>query len=237
MRWILLFLSLVSIGFSLMAQPLMNEHRAEIWASYVFPVKLSHRYAVWNDVQFVPKSFFISRHGFTYSTKEGIEFTAGYAWVKSTTPFSEKLLRSEHRPWGQIEFIQTLTPKIDFRFRLRYDLRIRKRIGETDVFDDFIHYSRIRFLNGIKFPVLNLKNEKIIYLNLLNETLLNFGREITGNNLDQNRVWVLCSYTINKVTIMSGYELRFIPGLQNNLIYQGGAIFIIHDIDFLIRKQ
>jgi hypothetical protein len=219
---ILFFIPLV-----LFAQQKPTVHRKETWSAIFLHINLNKNYSLWNDFHFVPSSFFIARHGITRQINEKVTITGGYAWLLTATHFTDRLVRFEHRPWGQIEMIKPLSENIIYRFRLRYDFRIRKRIGEKEVMDDFIHYSRIRFMNGIRFPLIKMRNEKFLNINLINETLFNFGKEITGNNLDQNRIWILLGYNFGKYTLMPGYEQRFLPGHQKNTIMHGLAIWII----------
>jgi hypothetical protein len=201
-------------------------HRQEVWTAFFRNIKIDDKYTLWNDFHFVPNSFFISRHGISRQINEKIAITAGYAWLLTATPFTERLVRFEHRPWGQIELLQPLSGKVTYRFRIRYDYRIRKRLSQNEVLDDYISYSRIRFMNGIRLPLLKVKG-KTISLNMMNETLFNFGSNITGNNLDQSRNWILFGYRIGNYTLMPGYEHRFIPSAQQNFFNHGIALWII----------
>jgi hypothetical protein len=174
----------------------------------------------------VPNSFFIARHGLTRQYNDKISLTAGYAWVLTSTSFTEKLVRFEHRPWAQIELIQPCFKEISYRFRLRYDYRIRKVLSETEVLDEYISYSRLRIMNSFRFPLFAIK-DKTIHLSLMNETLINFGRHIQTNNLDQNRIWIMFGFKIRNYTFMPGYLHRFIPSVQKNLFNHALAIWVI----------
>jgi hypothetical protein len=232
-KYLLLLILFLFVRVSLHAQSIETEHKTEFWAAYIFPMRISERFSIWNDVHVVPNSFFIDRHGLSYHINSNNAVTLGYAWLKTATPFSERLIRFEHRPWGQWETLMKMSHRMDFRFRIRYDLRIRKGLEESTISEDFLHYSRLRFMNGIRFPVFKLKKERPITLNLMNETLLNFGSEISGNNLDQNRLWVLFGYRYKNFSIMPGYEWRFVPSTQKNNNYHGAAIWLVHEISFL----
>jgi hypothetical protein len=221
-----LFLMLLFYSGLASAQQKTIVHRTESWSALFMNIKLNDKYAVWNDFHFVPNSFFIARHGLTRQLNEKVTVTAGYAWLLTATPFTENLVRFEHRPWGQIELIQPIANKINYRFRLRYDYRIRKGLSQTEVLDNYISYSRLRFMNSIRFPLFKLK-QKTVNLNLMNETLLNFGSQISGNNLDQNRIWIMFGYRVGDYTIMPGYLQRFIPSSPRNFINHGIALWIL----------
>ncbi len=237
MKLIIPFILLISLGWtSLQAQTSRLNHQSEFWGSLIYPVQLNAKFSIWNDLHYVPNSFFITRHGITFHLNEWSALTGGYAWLKTATPFTGNLIRNEHRPWGQLEFIKALDHRIDCRFRIRYDYRIRRRLGELEVFDDFIQYSRLRFMNGIRFPVMRLKNQRTINLNLMNETLLSFGKAASSNNLGQNRLWFLFGYRVEGITIMPGYLLRYIPSVQSNSLHHGAAIWIVLDINSLFQK-
>ena len=230
MKNFLTAISIVFIAFNSQAQNNNTVHKAEIWLGYISAVNFNEKFSAWNDFHFVLKSFFISRHGITYHLAQKATLTAGYAWALTSTTFTDQLIRFEHRPWGQLEFIQPIHKELSFRFRIRYDARFQKKVNKNQMFDDFISYNRIRFLNGIRFPVVRLKNEKNIYLNLMNETLLNFGKEVTENNLDQNRIWVLVGVNWGNISLMPGYEFRFVPTVMGNQnIYHGLVLWIVQD--------
>jgi hypothetical protein len=204
-------------------------HRSEFWGAYFLRVELSQRFSVWNDFHFVPGSFFISRHGLSFHAHRNVAVTGGYAWLMTATPFSGNLIRFEHRPWGQIESIMPMFERSVFRFRIRYDYRIRRNISDTEILNGYNSYSRIRFMNSIRFPLLSI-NERQIDFNVMNETLLNFGRQIRSNNLDQNRIWLLFGFRIGNLTLIPGYEMRYIPGSTSNAIHHGAALWLLQSI-------
>lgn len=202
----------------------------EVWLGYISSIKLNDKYAIWNDFHFVNNSFFASRQGLTYYITPLSNVTAGYAWVTTTTSFTKKLVRPEHRLWGQFVGVTPLSEHVSYRFRLRYDARFRKKITSQEVLDERIFYSRIRFMNSFRFQLGNISPEAGIHFNMMDELLLNAGRQV-NNGIDQNRLYLLLGITKKKVTVLSGYDWRIIPhGNQYYTFRHGVVVWVVHKI-------
>lgn len=104
---------------------------------------------MWNDFHWVPNTFFLTRHGLTRHFSNGMSLTAGYAWVRTSASFTDRLPRQEYRPWAQWELPVWLSPRSNYRFRLRYDCRFRKRLSSLRVEEDFIYQNRTYLLWGL----------------------------------------------------------------------------------------
>jgi hypothetical protein len=213
-------------------------HNNEFWAGYISSSKLSNRFALWNDVHMVPQSFFAYRNGLTYSLTKNFDVTAGYAWVTTATSFSTKLIRDEHRPWGQVIGRFTLQPKITYQVRFRYDARFRRELEfGNSLGDDFLFYNRLRFFSSVRFKLKRLPNDKILHLNILEEYLINAGKN-APNLFDQNRTFVMLGITKNQYTIQAGYHLRILPQGANGYRFNHGAtIWFIHNLDLRWGKK
>ena len=95
-----------------------NKHGFEFWGAYISSVQLSEKYSLWNDFHLVTNSFFISRHGLTRHFGKALSLSGGYAWLRTSTSFSDHLIRQEHRPWLQLEWVTKLSPKNNYRIQL-----------------------------------------------------------------------------------------------------------------------
>ena len=58
--------------------------------------------------------------------------------------------------------------------------------------------------------------KKIPFITAGNEVLINFGKQIQGNYLDQNRTWIMVGYEVKNATIQFGYMYRFVPRYNEN---------------------
>jgi hypothetical protein len=213
-------------------------HNNEIWAGYISSCRFNDKFSLWNDMHVVPQSFFAYRNGLTYSINKTFDVTAGYAWVTTATPFSKQLIRDEHRPWGQIVGRFMLAPKITYQARIRYDARFRREIEfGNSLTDDFIFYNRARFFSSVRFKLKRLKNDKILHLNILEEYLINLGKQAPPL-FDQNRTFVMLGITKNQYTIQAGYHLRVIPqGATDYRFNHGATIWFIHNLDFRFGRK
>ncbi len=138
--------------------------------------------------------------------------TGGYAWLFTATSFSNKLTRSEHRPWGQLSFNFPVGKKYLVTHRIRYDARFRKNTDAEALAPGYGFNHRLRFMTGIRRPLIGpVLGKKIPFVALGNEVLLNFGKKIYNNNLDQNRTWLMLGYEIENTTFQFGYMYRFVP--------------------------
>lgn len=112
--------------------------------------------------------------------------TGGYSWANTSTSSSNKLIRDEHRTWGQLFGKFQITKTINYQVRLRYDARFRQSIVNKLVTDNRLLYNRLRLMNSIKFPLKEYKNHDKLSFTIQDEFLVNFGKHAT-KWIDQNR--------------------------------------------------
>ncbi|MFN4298130.1 MAG: DUF2490 domain-containing protein [Thermaurantimonas sp.] len=198
-------------------------------------IKLSERISIWNDLHYVPESFFIYRTGLSWHFTPQVVGTAGYAFL-NTSPIVDGLLaRSEHRPWGQLVFNFKIGEAAQFNHRVRYDYRIRQSVLAGEILDgEWVANHRLRFMSSLRFPLVgrSLGNYKPFF-SINNEILFNFGKNIIWNYFDQNRSWINFGYQIPNATFQLGYMLRWVQGsTPGNVTYYHTALFwVTHVID------
>jgi hypothetical protein len=204
----------------------------ELWGGYIGSVAISKRWSLWNDFHYVPTAFWANRHGLTYHLGDYGNLSGGYAFVLTATSFSEKLRRREHRPWWQYEVVKPLGKHMGWRARLRYDRRIRQALTADDFSGDWIAYNRWRLMLSLRWKLKDYSNGQSLHLNLLNEILVNNGRQYNGNWLDQNRSYLMLSYHWDKLRIQMGPHVRAIPSSGDFFNYRYGiTCWVIHRID------
>jgi hypothetical protein len=206
-----------------------QQHRGEIWGGYISSVKISDHFAVWNDFHFVPNSFFASRHGLTWAVNNNFDLTSGYAFVTTSTAFSNKLNRLEHRPWGQVVARFNVSGKFSYRTRFRYDARFRKTIFDNVVTDEYGFNHRLRFFNNLRYTFKTTETGSKFHFDVMNELLFNIGKNIS-NGIDQIRVFAMFGSTQKSLTIMAGYHFRYFPSLTEGRYRHGFTVWIIHNM-------
>ena len=216
LKSIILF-SGISLSLSVQAQK-QHTHYAQGWLGYMTSVKLSPKLAIWNDVHIDYESFFIARHGISYTPMKNATFTGGYAWLFLTTPNSTDLTRKERRPWAQLQLIMPMEQGWTVQNRIRYDARFRQLIQNGDVADGYTFNNRLRYQFNIRKNVnLNIFGDAKKFVSLNDEVLLNFGKNIKGNNLDQNRASLFFGVAKGNHTYQLGYMHRFVPPANGNI--------------------
>lgn len=205
-----------------------HRHECETWFGYISSVKVSEHWAIWNDFHFVPNSFFVNRHGLTYVSSKHLDITAGYANILTTAPFSQSLIRHEHRPWGQVVGRIGLNKHFSLRSRFRYDARFRKGIEEQSIIDNYIFYHRLRLFNNIRYSLMP-NGKPTWHFDILHEFLYNIGKQV-DNGTDQHRVFLLAGRHIKGLNIMVGYHLRAIPQANGYLLRHGFTIWMVHNL-------
>jgi len=207
------YLCIISLlFFELFGQEKTYQSANQYWAGYISSIRISSTYSLWNDFHYVPDAFFIGRHGVTKHLNDEISITAGYAWLFLSGVPSSNLNRMEHRPWAQFLLNLPVGKKYQIHHRVRYDARFRELIQDDMIGPDFGFNHRLRFMSSIRRPLRGLiLGKKVPFITFGNEVLINFGREIRGNYLDQNRTWIMVGYEVKNATFQFGYMYRYIP--------------------------
>ncbi|MFZ5630267.1 MAG: DUF2490 domain-containing protein [Spirochaetota bacterium] len=210
----IVFAAALSGASSLGAVTRTDDVSGQYWLGYITSYRFAEKFSLWNDWHLVPGSFFVSRHGLTRHLSQQVSVTGGYAWGFLTTPGSgsEKLDRFEHRPWAQLLMNIPLGTKYTFSHRVRYDARFRQNVtnGATDSGFAFNH--RVRFMIAFRRPLTGIRLwDETPFAVFGNEVLLNFAPQITGNQLDQTRTWLMLGYQTGQVTLQGGYMYRYVP--------------------------
>lgn len=229
----------ISIFFLVITVNLVNAQKQidsgpQAWVGYINSIRLNKNYSLWNDLHFVPQSFFILRHGFTYHASQEVSFTAGYAWLETAVAASNyKLQRFEYRPWAQMMVNLPVGTKYSIHHRVRYDYRIRQRMELGLPQNDFSPYHRLRFMSSVRRPLKGSSfGNKIPYVNIGNEILVNFGRPINTDHFDQNRFWLMLGMQYDQFNLQLGYMNRYTSTLNPNVYnnYHSLVLWITHAI-------
>lgn len=209
------------IPVTLYAQDRSTQTNNQYWLGYMTSTRISDKYSVWNDFHLVPEGFAVVRTGLTRNFPKA-SITGGYAflWLPPGSG-NTSLTRLEHRPWGQVQFTLPVSGRISVIQRVRYDARFREKVAHGEVVDGYNFNHRVRFLVTVK-RVLNDDPSKTVkpYVSLSNEVLLNFGKEVSYNTFDQNRL----SLAVGMQTPKTQYQL----GFMNRFVQTGPARYTLN---------
>jgi hypothetical protein len=148
-------------------------------------------------------------------------FSLGYAYIE-TYPYGDfPALHEfpEHRFWQQMSHT-TKWMGLDWTHRFRLEQRWIGEMqqdtgGDWDV-GNWRYENRLRYMLRTTIPLTESKNT---YLALSNEVFFNFGKNIKGNDFDQNRAFIGIGHKLNDTTRL---ELGF---MEQTIQRRGGAIW------------
>lgn len=232
------------ISYSARTQNRNIQQANQYWIGYISSVAFHKNMSLWNDFHYVPTAFLLVRHGVSYHVTPDIIFTGGFAWLRLGVAGINGLPRKELRPWGQVNTHLKVTDKIILNHRIRYDWRFREDYFVTHdaMYDGLSTYSpvhRIRFMSSVRFPLWGTNiGHQTPFASVNNEVFVNFGKNVTWNYFDQNRLWINIGYQFKKTTFQLGYMMRFVqlsaPG--NMALYHTPLLWITQALDVRRRK-
>ncbi|MCA1752511.1 MAG: DUF2490 domain-containing protein [Cryomorphaceae bacterium] len=209
---------------------------SELWGGYISSYKFHDKWSVWNDFHYVPTAFWANRHGLTYHVSQYGRLTAGYAFVTTATSFTSQLRRSEHRPWAQFQVAKPWNDQRSWRVRVRYDRRIRRAIEAGDFAGGWTAYNRWRLMLSASQRIKTYPGGNSLHIHLMNEVLVNNGRQFSGETLDQNRSYLMLALNLPGLRIMGGTHMRAIPTSDNSWNYRYGlTVWVIHSSQSRVR--
>jgi hypothetical protein len=153
---------------------------SEIWPQYYLQYGLSKKWSLQSDYShryadfFDRKTQWIARAGLVCKLHSGFSAAAGYAYSEY---FPATGVRKENRPWQQLQ--HEYAGKVKVMQRLRLEERF-----QHDASSNRFNY-RIRYQVQLMLPLLPRQG---VFLQVSDEPMLNFGKEISGNKFDQNRL-------------------------------------------------
>ncbi len=152
------------------------------------------------------------RIGTNYKITDNVIAHIGYAWVE-TFPYGDYPIANngtfpEHRLYEQLTLRQP-TGKVLFTHRFRIEQRLLGRVkagtaGNREIEDwFFLHRFRYQFRTQYPFWV---KGDKQLYGVAADEIFIGAGKNLGTNIFDQNRIFLLLGFRLNKkITIEGGY--------------------------------
>lgn len=141
-------------------------------------------------------NFYFMRVGLSYWINENFTLTGGYAhlWLnkKVNTGFT---LADQNRIYQQVIWKQKIN-NLSFLYRIRNEQRWQQELNIDGSIKTIIFSNRLRFLFGITIPI--FKKNELPKLTVSDELMAQFGKDITLNTFDQNRLFLGMKQKITK---------------------------------------
>lgn len=145
------------------------------------------------------------RVGVNYKPTSSWHFRTGYVWVENI-PYgdypanSEGYKTNEHRTF-QMAAVKHLITKLEIRHRLVAEQRWLERnpVAGSGNSNGYQYANRARYQLKTQLPFKWKANQRSFpYVQAYDEVMISFGKNITSNHYDQNRVGVLAGYYFSR---------------------------------------
>ncbi len=193
------------------------------WLMYFGNHRITDKIGIHTEYQFRRNNFLdnwqqsLLRVGVDYYTKSGAILTGGYGWIKSY-PYGDQPIAhvfDENRIWEQLILNQKVA-----RFSFQHRYRLEQRFLNTwskDANDNFfrdgsVYKNRVRYRFMASYP-LNKKTmeDNTLFLSAYDEVFAGFGKNISKNVVDQNRLSLNLGYRFNaNFNLQIGYLNQYI---------------------------
>jgi len=146
------------------------------------------------------------RIGANYKINDNVIVHAGYAWVE-TFPYGDYPIANngtfpEHRLYEQLTLRQPINKFIvTHRFRIEQRWLGKVKTNTDREIEEWLFLHRFRYQIKTQYPL-----TKKVYAAAADELFIGAGKNVGVNIFDQNRLFLLVGYKLNKnVNIESGY--------------------------------
>lgn len=220
--------SLVAVFFFVTAMAFaqndrVNDYNTIAWLQTFNTIKLNNKWALHAEYQWRRENGFknwqqsLLRIGTNYKINDNVIVHAGYAWVESFPygkyPIANNGTFPEHRIYEQLTLRQPIN-KFLFTHRFRIEQRWvgRVKAGTNREIEEWLFLNRFRYQFRTQYNF-----NKYWYSAVADEVFIGAGKNVGVNIFDQNRLFLLAGYKLNKnFAIEAGYF--------NQVIIQGRRI-------------
>jgi hypothetical protein len=214
----------------------VNDHNYLNWAQTFNTISLNKKWSLHLEYQWRRDDGLkywqqsLLRIGANYKLNDNVTAHLGYGWIE-TFPYGDFPIANngtfpEHRIYEQISFRQPIN-KWTFTHRFRIEQRWLGRVkagtaGNREI-EDWFFLHRFRYQFRTQYP-LWAKKDKQFYAAAADELFIGAGKNLGTNIFDQNRIFLLLGYKLNKkISIEAGYfnqTLQQGRRINNNTIIQ-----------------
>jgi hypothetical protein len=219
--WLHLFYVLIS-GFASFSQKQISTQN-HAWVMYTGNHRLNENWGLHTEYQWRRADLFndwqqsLLRLGVDYCTKNNLQFTAGYGWIKTYEYGAQPVNHdfNEHRIWEQF-IVKNSLGRIDLHHRYRLEQRFLEQWKQGDngdlVTDGYVLRQRVRYRFMATVPITRKEMaDNTLFLSAYDEPFIGFGKGIAKNVLDQNRLYFALGWRFNKdFNVLLGYMNQFI---------------------------
>ena len=237
---------LSSFSNSIMAQnSRLNDYNAIGWYNYFGTFKISDKLGIHAEYQFRRNKIIsewqqsLLRLGINYQINPKLQFRFGYAWIE-TFPYGRFPINvmmkdfTEHRMF-QMATITDNISIVDLSHRFMLEQRWVGRYSNTSQTreEEFIPSHRLRYMFRMQIPLKRKESkDKLSYLAIYDEIFVGFGKNVTENIFDQNRLGVVLGYKFaSLVRIEAGYLNQILQlgrEVNNQNVFQNNHGIIIN---------
>lgn len=164
------------------------------------------------------------RPGITYQLGNEFSITLGTAvfWHNISSNSEEPVYRTEIRPFQFLQWHQSF-PAFKLKHKFRFEQRFNRKTDQGEVISGYNFNYRAGYRLEVVYPL-----AEHIVLNAYDELMINFGKQIIGDHLDQNRIYIGLRYNKNSFTYKAGYmwlisPLKEDPEFENSHILRVGV--------------
>lgn len=220
----------------------------QVWTGYLNQTRFSERWGAWFDVQFRTRddffediSAFMIRPGITYYLGDATKLTAGYAYILSLPPGSQKVEQPENRLWQQVQW-HTKYSRLRTMQMIRLEERFRRRLLNDSTLGSGNDFNwRIRYNFLLQLPLTKKGTGRGGLSFIANDEIhINFGKEIIHNYFDQNRFFLGLAYHVNQSdNLQFGYTNVFqqLPSGNRFRSINGARILYFHNLDLRTNRK
>lgn len=163
------------------------------------------------------------RIGANYKLNDNVTAHLGYGWIE-TFPYGDFPIASagtfpEHRIYEQITFRQPVKRwSFSHRFRTeqRWLGRVKSNSGRNREIESWSFLHRFRYQFRVLYPLAS-RSVKLPYVVAADEIFIGAGKNVGVNIFDQNRIFLLFGYQLNKT-------FSFETGYFNQTLQQGRRV-------------
>lgn len=235
----------------------LNTYETIGWYNYFGTFKFTQKIGLHTEYQWRRDNVIkywqqsLLRMGVNYQLNPRVLFRTGYGWIE-TFPYGEYPINgmgkayTEHRVYEMVQLAHK-EGIVDFSHRFMLEQRFVGRYSSADLTkeDQFPFLNRMRYMLRVQVPLKGKEiGDKTPYLAVYDEIFIGFGKNVTANVFDQNRIGALIGYKFNKLfRLEAGYinqTVQFGRLIDGQNVFQRNNGLIVNlnfNFDFTHKKE